>query len=152
MKVRSHAARLVILSSALCAICLSVAAQTARQPQPAASPQPTPAQPMTQTQPTRPATQTAAPDQTPAANPADVATTDSIIAALYDVISGPAGQARDWDRMRSLFAPSGRMVPVVPRQGGGFAAVTMSPDDYVQRSGEMLTRFGFTEREMARRM
>ena len=86
-----------------------------------------------------------------AARPADVATPDAIITALYDVISGPAGQARDWDRMRSLFAPSGRMVPVVPRQGGGFAAVTMSPDDYVQRSGEMLTRFGFTERELARR-
>jgi hypothetical protein len=88
----------------------------------------------------------------PAARPADVATPDAIIAALYDVISGPAGQARDWDRMRSLFAPGGRMVPVVPRQGGGFAAVTLSPDDYVQRSGDMLTRFGFTEREIARRM
>jgi hypothetical protein len=88
----------------------------------------------------------------PAARPADVATPDAIIAALYDVISGPAGQARDWDRMRSLFAPAGRMVPVVPRQGGGFAAVTLSPDDYVQRSGDMLTRFGFTEREIARRM
>jgi hypothetical protein len=87
----------------------------------------------------------------PSARPADVATPDAIIAALYDVISGPAGQARDWDRMRSLFAPAGRMVPVVPRQGGGFAAVTLSPDDYVQRSGEMLTRFGFTERELARR-
>ena len=88
----------------------------------------------------------------PAARPADVATPDAIIAALYDVISGPAGQARDWDRMRSLFAPAGRMVPVVPRQGGGFAAVVLTPDDYVQRSGEMLTRFGFTEREIARRM
>jgi hypothetical protein len=87
----------------------------------------------------------------PAARPADVATPDAIIAALYDVISGPAGQARDWDRMRSLFAPTGRMVPVVPRAAGGFAAITMTPDDYVQRSGEMLTRFGFTERELARR-
>jgi hypothetical protein len=87
----------------------------------------------------------------PVARPADVATPDAIIAALYDVISGPAGQARDWDRLRSLFAPTGRMVPVVPRQGGGFAALTLSPDDYVQRSGEMLTRFGFTERELARR-
>jgi hypothetical protein len=87
----------------------------------------------------------------PAARPADVGTPDAIIAALYDVISGPAGQARDWDRLRSLFAPAGRMVPVVPRPDGGFAAVILTPDDYVRSSGEMLTRFGFIERELARR-
>ncbi len=32
------------------------------------------------------------------ANPADVATIDSIITAAYDGISGPAGKKRDWDR------------------------------------------------------
>lgn len=87
----------------------------------------------------------------PSARPADVASPDAVIAALYDVISGPAGQARDWDRLRSLFAPTARMVPVVPRPGGGFAALVMTIDDYVRRSGDMLTRFGFTERELARR-
>ena len=35
----------------------------------------------------------------------DVASPDAIIAAAYDVISGPAGQKRDWNRMRSLFYP-----------------------------------------------
>ena len=35
---------------------------------------------------------TPAPAVTPAARPADVATEDAIMAALYDVISGPAGQ------------------------------------------------------------
>ena len=34
----------------------------------------------------------------------DTTSPDAIIAALYDVISGPAGQARDWDRFRGLFA------------------------------------------------
>lgn len=87
----------------------------------------------------------------PAARPADVASVDAIIAALYDVISGPPGQARDWDRMRSLFYPGARMVPVVARREGGFTAVPLTPDDYVRRSGETLTRFGFTERELARR-
>ncbi|MEE8594523.1 MAG: hypothetical protein V3T25_01520, partial [Gemmatimonadota bacterium] len=33
----------------------------------------------------------------------DVESIDAIIAALYDVISGPAGQERDWNRFRSLF-------------------------------------------------
>jgi hypothetical protein len=32
----------------------------------------------------------------------DVASPDAILAAAYDVMSGPAGQERDWDRMRSL--------------------------------------------------
>jgi hypothetical protein len=87
----------------------------------------------------------------PAARPADVASPDALIAALYDVISGPAGQARDWDRLRALFAPGARMVPVVARREGGFAAVQLSVDDYIRRSGEMLVQFGFTERELARR-
>src|SRR5437868_12309613 len=53
----------------------------------------------------------------PAAKPADVASMDSIVAALYDVISGPAGK-RDWDRMRSLFVPYGRLIPVGKRANG----------------------------------
>ena len=38
--------------------------------------------------------------QQPAADPADVASIDAIITAVYDVISGDAGVARDWDRFR----------------------------------------------------
>jgi len=34
------------------------------------------------------------------ANPRDVESIDAIIAATYDVISGPAGQKRDWNRER----------------------------------------------------
>ncbi len=41
----------------------------------------------------------------PPADPGDVESVDAIIAAVYDVISGSAGQDRDWDRMRSLFVP-----------------------------------------------
>ena len=37
----------------------------------------------------------------PRAIAADVASVDAIIASLYDVISGPAGQARDWNRHSS---------------------------------------------------
>src|SRR6478609_3906954 len=41
----------------------------------------------------------------------DVKSMDAIIAALYEVISGPAGQQRDWDRMRNLFVPGARLIP-----------------------------------------
>ena len=53
----------------------------------------------------KPQPQTAPPSQSaepPAAKPADVASPDAILAATYDVISGPAGP-RDWDRFNSLF-------------------------------------------------
>ncbi len=34
----------------------------------------------------------------PFAQPSDVGSSDAILAALYDVISGPAGTQRDWNR------------------------------------------------------
>ena len=50
----------------------------------------------------------------PAANPKDVGSLDAIVAAVYDVISGPAGD-RDWNRFRSLFVPEGLMRLCVDR-------------------------------------
>jgi len=43
----------------------------------------------------------------PAASPqpADVASPEAIIQAVYSVISGPVGAPRDWPRLRSLMAP-----------------------------------------------
>ena len=86
----------------------------------------------------------------PAADSADVRTIDGIIAALYDVISGPAGEARNWNRMRSLFIPDGRLIPTGPRGGGATALRLMSVNDYVATSGPYLERVGFTERELSR--
>ena len=51
----------------------------------------------------------ATPAPPPPAKPADVASPDAILAATYDVISGPATQKRDWDRFRSLFIPGARL-------------------------------------------
>src|SRR5260370_26822252 len=47
----------------------------------------------------------------PAAKPEDVNSVDAIIAAVYNVISGPKRQARDWNRIRSLLLPSARLIP-----------------------------------------
>jgi len=86
----------------------------------------------------------------PSPREADVASADGIVAALYDVISGPAGQARDWDRFRSLFAPGARLIPASPRRDGS-APAALSPDDYVQRTSDSFMKNGFFEREIARR-
>ena len=89
----------------------------------------------------------------PAAAPADVASIDAIIAALYDVISGPVGQARNWTRMRSLFIPGGRLMPTAPRPGTGtgVGVRVLEVNDYIALSGPQLERIGFREREVARR-
>ena len=95
-------------------------------------------------------TPAATPAASPAARPADVATVDGIVAALYDVISGPAGQPRDWDRMRSLFAPEGRLMAVGARPEGVYALRTMTVEDYISRNAKAFATMGFFEREAAR--
>ncbi|MGH9829745.1 MAG: nuclear transport factor 2 family protein, partial [Blastocatellia bacterium] len=59
-------------------------------------------------------TQAATTTQTPEADPGDVDSMEHIIKAVYDVISGPAGQPRKWDRMRSMFIPGARLIATVP--------------------------------------
>lgn len=86
----------------------------------------------------------------PAANPADVASIDSIIAAVYDVISGPAGKKRDWDRMRSLFLPGARLIPTGPRPGGVYGSRVLTVDEYIERSSGFFEKEGFYEKEVAR--
>ncbi|MGJ3232446.1 MAG: hypothetical protein ACFE0P_11670 [Oceanicaulis sp.] len=68
--------------------------------------------------------------------------------ALYDVISGPVGEARDWDRFRSLFIEGARMTIAAP---GEARVATLSVEDYIARNGEALSRIGFTETETGRR-
>ena len=79
------------------------------------------------------------------ARPEDVASIDAIVAALYAVISGPAGQKRDWQRMRSLFVKDARMMPLHER---GLRVGTV--EDYIAVSGPRLEKDGFFEREIGR--
>jgi hypothetical protein len=84
------------------------------------------------------------------ARAADVQNVDGIVAALYDVISGPAGKPRDWDRMRSLFAPEGRLMAAVARPEGNVMLRAMSVEDYIGRNSKAFATMGFFEREAAR--
>ncbi|MCU0627360.1 MAG: hypothetical protein MUF21_12880 [Gemmatimonadaceae bacterium] len=86
-----------------------------------------------------------------AATPADVASLDAIVTTLYDVISGPAGKPRDWDRFRSLFAPKARLMPTGRRPNGEAVLREWSPEEYLAIAGANLERTGFFERELARR-
>ena len=103
-----------------------------------------------------PAASPAAANPAPAAkeaNPADVASVDAIMKAVYEVISGDAGVKRDWDRFRSLFHPAARLIPTGKNPNTGVtAARAMTPEDYVTRSGPFLEQNGFHEREIARKI
>lgn len=84
------------------------------------------------------------------ARPADVASVDGVLAALYDTISGPAGKARDWDRLRSLFRSDGRMVVQGVGKDGAVHTRVMALDDYIARVTPVFARDGFYESELAR--
>ena len=92
----------------------------------------------------------AAPAAPPAAAPADVASQDAIVAAVYDAISGPPG-GRDWNRFRSLFVPGARLIPAVPDSSGGANAGVLSVEDYIRVAEGYFRENGFFEREAAHR-
>ncbi|MCA1556290.1 MAG: hypothetical protein LC747_06330 [Acidobacteria bacterium] len=85
----------------------------------------------------------------PAANPADVATLDAILAAVYDSISGAKGQRRNWDRFRSLFIPGARLVPTGKRQNGETASRVLTPEEFIASSGKFMEERGFFEHSIA---
>ena len=85
------------------------------------------------------------------AKPADVASPDAILAAAYEVISGPAGQEHDWDRMRSLFYPGAQLIRTAVNKEGRLSANFLTPQDYIDRAGSYFKTNSFFEREIARR-
>ena len=87
----------------------------------------------------------------PVAAEGDVASIDAIVKALYGTISGPAGKPRDWNRLRSLFLPEARMMPVGKRPSGEVRMRMLGVNDYVATSASLIEKNGFTEREIARR-
>ena len=85
------------------------------------------------------------------ANPADVSSIDGIMKAVYDVISGDAGKARDWDRFRTLFHKDARLIPTgMNPQTKIVGANVVTPEDYIKRVEPVFSRDGFHERELAR--
>ncbi|UVI38409.1 hypothetical protein [Qipengyuania spongiae] len=81
----------------------------------------------------------------------DGASVDAILAALYDVISGAAGEERDWDRFRALFHSDARLIATAIRANGTTAIRSMTPDDYIRGNDAALVGEGFFESEIARR-
>jgi len=80
----------------------------------------------------------------------NVKTLNSTLETLYAVISGEKGEARDWDLFRFLFHPDAKLIPSGKNREGKIGARFMTPDDYVNTSGNYLVENGFYEIELQR--
>ncbi len=83
---------------------------------------------------------------TEAVSASDVGSVDEIVRAVYDVISGPAGEQRNWERFRGLLHPNARLIP-----RGAEAVRFMSAEDYIAGADRFFLENGFFEQEIARR-
>ena len=81
----------------------------------------------------------------------DVSSIDSIVDALYDVISGYRGEARDWERERNLFHPEARLI-VVNKEDGHLETKVMTSDGFIQYARPFLDGVGFYEYEIFRKV
>lgn len=83
----------------------------------------------------------------------DVVCTDvgEVMKALYASISGPPGP-RDFERLRSLFAPGAELVRTVEGEGGVRVRDRMPVATFIDRAGRQLEQSGFFEVEIARKV
>ncbi len=81
--------------------------------------------------------------------PEDVGSIDGIMKAFYEVISGPAGQPRQWARDRTLYIPGIRFVSVHSKDGKPVVNVA-DHQQYVDASNPAFVSKGFFEREIHR--
>jgi hypothetical protein len=81
---------------------------------------------------------------------ADIESIDGIIAAFYDVISGPSGELRQWDRDATLYPPNVQFTPTSVSSDGEIFGQLIAKQDFIDRSNSFLIESGFVEREIHR--
>ncbi|MEO8189004.1 MAG: hypothetical protein ABI682_01575 [Acidobacteriota bacterium] len=87
--------------------------------------------------------------------PADAASVDAIVRALYAGVSHAPGEDPDWSHLRTIFLPAGRLTPP-QRSNGDFTFLTA--EDFIARVSKGIAarkaegkEAGFSEREVARK-
>jgi hypothetical protein len=79
--------------------------------------------------------------------PEDVSSPEAIVKAMYDTISGPAGQ-RNWQRERSLFLPGARLIPIGKRIHGNDGLRVLTVDEWIDDVSEFFAENDFWESEI----
>ena len=84
----------------------------------------------------------------------DVSSINSILNALYEVISGEKGEERDWDREKNLFHPKARLIVVRKEEDNHLDTKIMTCDEFIQyaKKKAIIDGVGFYEYEIARRV
>ena len=78
-------------------------------------------------------------------------TIDATLHALYAVISGPAGQPRDWTLYRSLFLPDAHSILAVSKPGEMPRARVLDVEGYIRRTDPYFQTNDFWEVETDRK-
>jgi hypothetical protein len=76
---------------------------------------------------------------------------DSVISALYECISGPAGEPRDWDRFRTLFKPEAHLIRTGVSPEGEPAYEAHTVESFIRNADPFFKEHSFFETELARR-
>jgi hypothetical protein len=80
----------------------------------------------------------------------DYSNIDSVIETMFSVISGPAGQPRDWALLRSLYHPQARLM-VAPNAGKEALPLrVMNVEEFIARVDAIFAKESFWEREVKR--
>lgn len=83
--------------------------------------------------------------------PADVASPESLVLAVYDAISGPRGE-RDWNRIRSFYLDGARLIPTGMRANGEHGLRIMNIEQWIEGARDLFLREDFFEVEIARKV
>lgn len=83
------------------------------------------------------------------ARPEDIKSPEAIIAAMYDILSGPAGK-RNWSRLRSLYLEGARLIPIGKRVHREGELQVMTVNEWIEDAGEYLAENDFYEKEIHR--
>ncbi len=89
--------------------------------------------------------------QVPASRAEDVNSKEGLLRAMYDVISGPAGD-RDWKRLRSLFLPQARLTRAGKNPDGSVTVNLMNVDEFIQLASNVFQSEGFYEKAIVNRV
>lgn len=82
----------------------------------------------------------------------DTQAVHSIVTSLYESLSGPAGEERDWSRLASLLFPGARLIRTWISPDGTPEAKVMDLQDYKDDTAEYFRHNAFYEAEVAFRI
>ena len=86
--------------------------------------------------------------------PADqaAANPETLVRALYDIVTGPANAKHDWARLERLHAPGAMITPTQHRTTMAFAAAPQAVSKFIDLNQRLFGKRGFHEREIFQRV